>query len=304
MQSIFNIINIIGDYSNKSIIIETNFAVDPATVNKKNIKVIDASSDTIVVYKLSVEDKNIKITLKEWPNVGQQYQVNVLQIKDMLDRNLVTPLTKIIEFKPNTKYKAEITYPNNNEAVIRNGNVVYFSMVRINPDGSKSTSPTPSIIDNIDSINKSHTNKEAIEEVDLNIKYHFEFASDIAFFNVVKDYSSEYTDGTIELDNAQYYMRARVIENDMPGDWSETITFTVAPYTDNISKDEILSEAQKEYLDEVFAPIDFFLDENEDLVILSKSPNGETLDEYYIEFNIDLDEEAIPEKIIAYRRDL
>lgn len=65
MQNIFNITSIVGDFSNKSITIETNFSVDSTTVNKKNIKVINASSDTIVVYKLSVDDNKIIITLKE-----------------------------------------------------------------------------------------------------------------------------------------------------------------------------------------------------------------------------------------------
>lgn len=65
MQSVFNVTSIVGDYTNKRITIETNFTVDKDTVNKKNVKVVDALSGTTVVYKLSVDKKNIIITLKD-----------------------------------------------------------------------------------------------------------------------------------------------------------------------------------------------------------------------------------------------
>lgn len=65
MQSVFNVTSIVGDYTNKRITIETNFAVDKDTVNKRNVKVVDALSGTTVVYKLSVDKKNIIITLKD-----------------------------------------------------------------------------------------------------------------------------------------------------------------------------------------------------------------------------------------------
>lgn len=65
MQSIFNVTSIIGNYSNKIITIETNFAVDKTTVTKKTVKVVTAESGTIVIYKLSVDDNKIIITLKE-----------------------------------------------------------------------------------------------------------------------------------------------------------------------------------------------------------------------------------------------
>lgn len=301
MQSVFNILNIVGDYSNKSITIETNFAVDETTANKKNIKIIDASSNTIVVYKISVKDNNIIITLKEWPTTGQKYQVSISDdIRDMLNRTLNAPLVKIVEFNPETKYKVDITYPNNNEALISKDNIVYFAIKRINPDGTFSSSPNTNLIkpDYIKDI-KDNNKAEAIEEVE----YHFEFASDIAFFDIIKEYTSEYTDGTIELEDGQYFMRARIIENGMASDWSETITFSIVSDTSNL-KDDVLSETQKDYLNEIFAPVDFFLDNDDELVIVSNSPNGETPNEYYIEFNIDIDTEKLPKQLIAYRRDL
>lgn len=65
MQSVFNVTSIVGDYTNKRITIETNFTVDKDTVNKRNVKVVDALSGTTVIYKLSVDKKNIIITLKD-----------------------------------------------------------------------------------------------------------------------------------------------------------------------------------------------------------------------------------------------
>lgn len=306
MQSVFNVTSMIGDYTNKRITIETNFTVDSNTVNKQNVKVMDASSGTIVLYKLSVDKNNIIVTFKEWPSLNSSYQINITKIKDILGRDLITPLTKNIEFKADTKYKAEINYPRNNEAVIREYNLVYFSIKQLNPDGTITVKPRPELsnikLPNIDDDSDlDNSDNEAI--VGADVKYHFEFASDIAFFNIIKEYYSEdFTDGLIELDNGQYYMRARVIEKDMPGDWSETITFTVVSETSEC--DDILSEAQKDYLEDVLAPVEFFLDEEEDLEIVSRSSNGETYSEFYIEFNMDIDKDSLPEKIIAYRRDL
>lgn len=308
MQSVFNVTSIGGDYSNKTITIVTNFTVDETTVNKKNVKVVDADSGTIVIYKLSTDKNNIIITLKEWPNLNSQYQVNVTEIKDKLGRDLINPLTKLIEFKADTKLKAEIVYPRNNEAVIRQQNLVYFSIRQLNPDATITVNPRPDLIDIIelpnDIINLGlEDSKKAMIETESDIKYHFEFASDVAFFNVVKEYySNDYTDGIIELENNQYYMRVRIIEDGMPGDWSETITFTVI--SEPTGCDDILSEAQKQYLDEILSPVDFFLDEAEEIRIVSRSANGETCSEFFIEFNVDLDKESLSERIIAYRRNL
>ena len=288
MQSIFNITSIIGDYSNKTITITTTFTVDKTTVNKKNVEITDASSGTTVIYKLSVDDKNIIITLKDWPLENSSYQVNVKDIKDMLGRDLVNPLTKMIIFKADTKLKVNILTPINNEGVIAQHNLVYFAIEQLNPDGTTTVNKRP---------------QEAIVEVESDVKYQFEFASDIAFFNVVKSITSQYTDGYIQLDNNQYYFRARVIENNQPSDWSDTITFTIIPETCS-DADELLSDAQKQYLDEVLAPIEFFLDDKEDISIVSRTTNGNTESEFYIEFNTDIDLESLPEKIIAYRRDL
>lgn len=65
MQNVFNVTSITGDYSNKTIIIKTNYLVDESTVNKKNVKLINASSGTAVIYKLSTDKDKIIITLKE-----------------------------------------------------------------------------------------------------------------------------------------------------------------------------------------------------------------------------------------------
>ena len=94
MHSVFNVTSIAGDYSNKTITIQTNYIVDESTVNKQNVKLVDASSGTTVIYKLSTDKDKIMITLKEWPIPNNIYQVNVTFIKDKLGRDLVYPLTK------------------------------------------------------------------------------------------------------------------------------------------------------------------------------------------------------------------
>ena len=65
MHSVFNVTSIAGDYSNKTITIQTSYIVDESTVNKQNVKLVDASSGTTVIYKLSTDKDKIIITLKE-----------------------------------------------------------------------------------------------------------------------------------------------------------------------------------------------------------------------------------------------
>lgn len=311
MQSIFNVTSITGDYANKKIIILTTFTVDSTTVNKKNVNVCEASSGTIVIYKLSVEDNKIIITLKEWPSTSDLYQITVKNLKDTLGRELITNVSKDIKFNVESKYKAEITSPVNNEAVLSQHGLLNFSICRINEDNTITTNIDKELKKSISlptySSNLKKPEKEAILDSEADISYEFQFASDMAFFNIVKEYKSEYTSGSIELDNGQYYMRARVVEQKTKiGDWSDTITFTLVPDCLDIKDDELsdfLTEAEKDYLNDVLAPVEMFLSDETELKILSTSMNGEDIDEFYIEFNLDLDKSTLPEKIIAYRRD-
>lgn len=308
MQSIFNITSITPDYTNKLITIKTTFKVDPDTVNRKNVQVISASSGTTVLYKVSVNDDKIIVTLKDWPELDSYYVVKVDKIKDKLNRDLIHPISKDIYFSADTKLKALIESPNNNEAVKQQHNLVYFSIKQVNPDGSTSIHPMPEPNPPTPELppesgeDEGLSAKEAVLEDESDVTYHFEFASDIAFFDIVKDYQSKYTEGYIQLDNGQYFLRARVIQDGMNGDWSDIITFTVVP--DVSECDNLLSEAKKEYLDDIMAPVEFFLEPDEMLDIVSRSNNGVTYPEFYIEFNKDIDAEKLPENIIAYRRDL
>lgn len=219
MQSLFNVTSIDTDYSNKQIIITTTFTVEKKTVNRKNIDIVAASSGTSVIYKLSVDDDKIIVTLKDWPDLENYYLIKITNIKDKLNRDLINPITKQIMFYSDTKLKVKIISPNNNEALIKQHNLINFSIKQINPDGTETVNPMP-----VSDINPSLPNedasgdKEAMTEDELNVMYHFEFASDIAFFNIVKDYKTPYTDGYVQLENGQYYIRCRVIENNMNGD--------------------------------------------------------------------------------------
>lgn len=304
MQSLFNVTSINTDYTNKQIIIKTTFSIEPKTVNKKNVEIVSASSGAAVIYKLSVDDDKIIVTLKDWPDLDENYYiVKIVNIKDKLNRDLIHPITKNVMFKADTKLKIIILNPNDNEAVVKQHNVVNFSIKQINPDGSETVKPIPDSDDTPSLPNEETGKKEAMTEEELDVTYHFEFASDIAFFDIVKEYKTPYTEGFIQLDNGQYYMRARAIEGDMNGDWSPVHTFTVVPDVCSEELDE-LSQAKKDYIDEIMAPVEFFLDEEDLFEIISHSNNGVTYPEFYIEFSKNIDADKLPDSIIAYRRDL
>ena len=304
MQSLFNVTSINTDYTNKQIIIKTTFSIEPKTVNKKNVEIVSASSGAAVIYKLSVDDDKIIVTLKDWPDLDENYYiVKIVNIKDKLNRDLIHPITKNVMFKADTKLKIIILNPNDNEAVVKQHNVVNFSIKQINPDGSETVKPIPDSDDTPSLPNEETGKKEAMTEEELDVTYHFEFASDIAFFDIVKEYKTPYTEGFIQLDNGQYYMRARAIEGNMNGDWSPVHTFTVVPDVCSEELDE-LSQAKKDYIDEIMAPVEFFLDEEDLFEIISHSNNGVTYPEFYIEFSKNIDADKLPDSIIAYRRDL
>lgn len=70
-------------------------------------------------------------------------------------------------------------------------------------------------------------------------------------------------------------------------------------------EDDSLSKEKQDYINDMLAPIDFFLDEDDAIFeIVSHSNNGVTYPEFYIEFNKDIDINKLPDSIIAYRRDL
>lgn len=309
MQSIFNVTSIIGNYSSKEITIITNFTVDPDTVNKKNVNVCEASSGTIVIYKLSSADNKIIITLKEWPDLNSLYQINIKDLKDTLGRKLITNISKDIKFSTESNLKAVITSPENNKAVLAQHNLFYFSICRINDDNTVTTRHDEELMKKISlptynsNLNNDSNKNEAMLDSEEDIKYEFQFASDIAFFDIVETYSSEFTNGAIVLNNGQYYMRARVVEGKKLGPWSDTVTFTIVPNCDDGEISELLTEAEKDYLEEVLSPVEMFLADEVELKIVSTPRNGQILSEFYIEYNLDIDKSRLPESIIAYRRD-
>lgn len=305
MQSIFNITSVEPIYSQKMIVIQTTFRVDETTINRKNIQVLTASSGTATLYKLSVDNDKINIILKDWPDLNDTYIVRITDIKDMLHRELISPVIKNIVFNPGVKIKTHIIAPLNNEAVTSEQNLINFSIKQINPDGTVAVKPMPVTITESSLPTNSQTSgsTEAMLGDESDVIYHFEFASDIAFFNVIKDVKIPYTDGAVQLDNGQYYMRCRAIKDNLFGDWSEIITFNVISVPDECS--DLIDDAKREYLEDFVAPVNFFIDaDGLDFEIVSNSSNGETYPEFYIEFSKDIDATKLPETIMAYRRDL
>lgn len=301
MQSVFNITSIIGDYTNKKIVIQTNFTVNPETVNKKNIQLSSALSGTTVIYKLLTDNDKIIVELKDWPDLNTYYEIIVKDIKDKLNRDLTSSVTKNIKFESDTKLKVKIKSPNNNEALVKEHNLINFSIIQINPDGTETTKPIS--LPN-GSVSEELILNEAMLEDESEITYHFEFASDIAFFDIVKDYKTPFTDAYLQLDNGQYFMRVRAIENNnLFSDWSEVITFTVVP--DLSEQDSIeISDAKKDYIDDLLAPVEFFFDDMEEAKIIFQSKNGITYPEFCIEFNKDIDTKLLPKTLMSLRRDL
>lgn len=253
----FCVTSIYTDLSLKRIVIETNFKVNPETVNYKTVKLINTESGLQQNYKLKVEDKNIILIFNEWPSLSTTYNLQISDIVDVLKRPLNTPVSKEIIFVSDVKSKVQVVKPVHNEAL--------------------KTSPIEIEIN-------------AISEEEEGIQYRFEISSDVAFFNIEKSILSPDTKVSVDLDNGQYYLRSRAETQNEFGDWSNVVTFVVVA---SVSCENNPIE-DSDFIEDILISNEFFMDEEIETQILEKTPNGTTDSEFYIVLNKNIDISSIP----------
>lgn len=256
----FCVTSIFTDLSQKKIVIETNFKIDPASVNYENVKLVNTENGVQQNYRLTVEEKNVILIFNEYPSLSTTYLLIVSNLVDVLKRTLNSSVSKEIVFVSDVKEKVQIVKPVHNEAL------------KINP-----------IEIEIDAIS---------EEKEEGINYRFEISSDVAFFNIVNSIVSSDTKVSVKLSDGQYYLRARAERQDEWGDWSGVISFVVVT---SVSCEEH-SPTDSEFIEDILISNEFFIDEIIETQIIEKTPNGTTDSEFYIVLNknIDLDLIATP----------
>ena len=243
----FCITSIFTDLSLRKVVIETNFKVDERTVNLETVQFVSCKSGLLENYKLQVEDKNIVLTLNEWPSLEEEYMIKITDIKDLLDRSLNSPVSKKIVFVTDIKSKVKVVKPVDNETLTTNTIEIEI---------------------------------KAISEEEQDLNYRFEISSDVAFFNIVETVVTKELATKVSLKDGQYYLRTRAENEKDCGDWSEVINFLVVANATCECKDK-----NDDFLDDVLISSDFFMEEKKAPIIIEKTQNGLTDSEFYIILN-------------------
>ena len=271
----FSITDVISDLKTKSIIIVTNFKVDPATVDLNTVTLYDysAGKSQLTDYSIQVDGKNIILTLSDYPGQGTRFYLKVTDIYDALNRKINYAYNDYIKFDNDVITSVEVVSPGFREVV------------------------STSLIDVKLKV------KDALEEG----AYRIQISSDNAFFNILAtivcsatldDLQSESNGNVVSIEentstegeikfraeinyNGQVFIRGRAERSDAEvGRWSEASSFSL--YT------VPMESMDTTFLENSLATFDLFPEEFEveALEILNKSNIVSTEDGcFFMEFN-------------------
>ena len=262
----FSIQDVLPDLSKKQIVITTNFQIDPTTVDLTTVKFFDYDNAKLESYTLKVDGKNIIIILDHYPSNSKRYYLKVENVQDALKRKLSASYNDYIKFFSEVITKIEILSPISRET---------FK-------------------------NRTFDIKLKATEVIENLYYKIELGMDNAFFSTVAtikcNSESFESEEDVEITNysikeniinfttklereGQIYIRARAELNDeVVGDWSETICFNI--YTIN------MNSLETTFLEDYLTTDELFEEESlAEIKIVDKSEIATNDGMFYIEFN-------------------
>ena len=248
----FSIIGIETSLLEKKIVVDFNKDIDPITVNKNTIELINRNLRQIVEAEYEVVDKQIIITLIDEPIINEEYMLNIkASIASIAGDLLAAAISQRIVFKSIIQNTVIITAPIDHELV----EDVYL---------------------------KWEETKENNSLPDVN-QYLIEISDDNTFFNikirsVIKDrHEIKLSDN---LSNGQYYARIRIQTDSDYGRWSEPVTFILKkkdPEEDIIFEEdfEILNQSENGiemnyFLFEFDADIDVDLFDKDNITIIRR----------------------------------
>ena len=265
----FSVVSITPDYSNKQIIIETNFKLDASSVNTATVELYESEIGNKTEYTLTVNMKTIVIQFDDYPKFDSYY-LKINGIKDALQRPLSHYYSDMIYFRSTIKDKLTIIEPMQNETL--NNKIVQFTI--------ESTEPIKSeyiyIVEVSDNMAFVHNVKEFTANGIMLID------EEIPHKNLIQ-FSAE-----IEYDG-QIYVRARVHETkEIFGEWSEVVSFNLM----TANMDSLDTNFMEQFVNthDLFDEASF--SDIVPLEIVDSSSMTNVRDKFYIEFNKDI---KIPE---------
>ena len=262
----FCITEIVPDLKTCSIIIRTNFKIDPSSVNLKTVSLYDYDSGdrTLVDYVLRTDGKNIIIELKDVPSYETKFFLKVSDIYDALNRKLNYAYNNYIVFTNDVLTSINIISPGYRESFTTNTIDMKLQIVDPIEEGS----------------------------------YVIQVSADNAFYNIISTIifgvtDEAITDNTITFKTTiehegQVFIRARAEKDEQTvGRWSEPSSFAI--YT--IPMDSM----DTNFLEDSLTTYDLFPDDGiigleiKELEVKDKNKILNISDEVlYIEFNSEL----------------
>jgi hypothetical protein len=272
----FSVIEVITDLKTKTIIIATNFKVDPSTVDLNTVSLYDYSAGTgqLTDYSLHVDGKNICIILRDYPAAGTKYFLKITDIYDALNRKINYAYNDYIVFDNEVLTQVEVLSPGFREVLTQNTIDIRIRITDPLDDGKyRIQISTDNVYFKILTTIMSNATSDEIVSSD----------------NIATIIDNESKNGELRFKtnidyNGQLYIRARAERTDNEvGRWSETSSFTI----NTISADSM----DTTFLEESLTTFDLFPDETvlEPLGINEKSTIADVTDAaFYIEFNKDI----------------
>ena len=270
----FGIIEVISDLKTKSIVIATNFKVDPSTVDLNTVTLYDysAGKSQLTDYSIQVDGKNIILTLNDYPGPGTRFYLKVTDIYDALNRKINYAYNDYIIFDNEVITTVEVISPGFREVL--NSNILDVKLKV----------------------------KDALEEG----AYKIQISSDNAFFNTLAtivcnatldELTNNSDSNTVSIAennsaegminfraeinyNGQVYIRGRAEKSDSEvGRWSEMSSFSI--YT--VPMDSM----DTSFLENSLSTYELFPDEIlEELEAVNKTSIVDITDgAFFIEFN-------------------
>src|SRR5574344_358632 len=187
----FNILTVTPSLKEQSVFIECSLGVDAATATTENILLMQSQSKRIAPFDVIVDNRVIQLKLKEWAEPNAKYLLIVQSgIKSVSGEDLPAALMRDIIFKSQILENVKITSPADFQKI----NALTVAWQTFDKD------------------KKEVSGKNCYIEV----------AAENAFYNVL--YKTSTTESSIlftDLKPGQYFVRARIQDNDQYGAWSK-----------------------------------------------------------------------------------
>lgn len=272
MYQEFAVVSIDTIIQDKQIILTSNKAINPNSLNDIVIELFERATKTPLLFDYEVNFDKLIIKLKEWPIPNTDYILGVTGMASITEETLDTNIKKRLQFKSNVVSTVKVISP----VMFEETSSLAIKLLESAEDTTKLTN-----------------------------SFYIEIATDNSFFNITNKTTLNSTSVTIALkEQGQHFVRARVQTDDSNYSiWSPVISFiyganVIPPIIEDINDDEIDIETD---LDDDMDPI---IDISGPFEIIEFPDQGVTPEEaLLIAFSNNLDDMSI-DNIIITRKDV